>query len=181
VEKWHSWIGGNKIIIKTDNKNILGQTANFDKKVDRWKASLLEFDIEYMHIAGEMNQIADELSIKSQNIKIVEDTSQNHKIFHIENGHPGIKATIQAFLKFREVSPKEKEKIDKHIKTCFECQIAKDGSPIKYGKLKGKIGKAEILKHLSTDVYDPFSAMTLKMRITITNFLSSQSLKEGHV
>lgn len=52
VEKWSSWIGGSQIIVMTDNKNILGNTQNYDKKIDRWKACLSEFNIVYKHISG---------------------------------------------------------------------------------------------------------------------------------
>lgn len=33
--KWETWNGKNHILGQTDNKNILGQSADYDKKVDR--------------------------------------------------------------------------------------------------------------------------------------------------
>lgn len=36
VAKWATWVGGSKIFTVTDNKNILDNTANYDKKC--WSA-----------------------------------------------------------------------------------------------------------------------------------------------
>lgn len=55
-------ISGSQLYIKTDNKNILGNTGDYNKKVERWKAALTEFNIEYQFIQGETNITADDLS-----------------------------------------------------------------------------------------------------------------------
>ncbi|KAG0427035.1 Retrovirus-related Pol polyprotein from transposon 17.6 [Dictyocoela muelleri] len=66
INKWKSLIGGSKIIVYTDNKNLLGKSDDFNKKTNRWKASISDFNIEYRHIEGKENIIADELS-RNQN------------------------------------------------------------------------------------------------------------------
>jgi hypothetical protein len=72
VEHWRNWIGGSETIIYTDNKNLLGRTWNYNKKTERWKATLNEFNIKYVYIEGKNNVIADELSRSSpdKDIKI---------------------------------------------------------------------------------------------------------------
>lgn len=45
VENWEIWIEGSEVVIKTENKNILGQTTQFNKKNDRWRRVCKEYDI----------------------------------------------------------------------------------------------------------------------------------------
>lgn len=51
-----------KIIIHTDNKNILFDEATPTSRISRWKFILCEYDIELHHISGDHNTGADTLS-----------------------------------------------------------------------------------------------------------------------
>ncbi|KAG0437162.1 hypothetical protein DMUE_3854 [Dictyocoela muelleri] len=91
-------------------KNLLGKSNDFDKKANRWKAILSDISIEYEHINGDKNLIADELSRNKRDFIIVQDilgtnnlnfkTKLNKlKEFTILHGHPGF---ITSFLTFRK-------------------------------------------------------------------------------
>ncbi|KRH92303.1 putative transposable element [Pseudoloma neurophilia] len=62
INHWKGLIGGSKIIVKTDNKNLLGNHSNLDKRTARWMAELTEFNLSYEFVEGKTNIIADELS-----------------------------------------------------------------------------------------------------------------------
>lgn len=76
VMHWRTWIGGRKIYIRTDNKNILVKTANFDKKVERWQTAIQEFDIVFEHMYGKENTIADDLS-RQHSFNKIEKSEEN--------------------------------------------------------------------------------------------------------
>lgn len=162
-EKWHTWIGGSKITVYTDSKNLLGNTGNFSKKTERWKAELQKYDMVFEHIKGETNTIADDLSrmnaleITKKNKGIVEMQKEIAE-YHITNGHPGQKTTLKTISAQRQLEPKESTMIKKYIETCLFCQLNKHGSPKKSGLIQGEIGTRKPLESISTDVYGPFEA-----------------------
>ncbi|KRH94855.1 pol polyprotein, partial [Pseudoloma neurophilia] len=49
IEKWQDMVSGSKIIIYTDSKNNLSKNGNLSKRIERWKALLSDYDIEYRY------------------------------------------------------------------------------------------------------------------------------------
>lgn len=103
VRHWKKWLLGSKIVIKTDNKNLTFETNDYDKKINRWKKKLSEYNIKYQFVPGNENNVADKLSrihSKDVKLKILLSEVSNVKIaflkkFHIENGHPGSEGMYQ--------------------------------------------------------------------------------------
>ncbi|KRH94474.1 pol polyprotein, partial [Pseudoloma neurophilia] len=75
VQSWKNWISCSKIKVFTDNKNSTYRTYDFNKKTERWKAYLLDYDIEYNFVPGSSNTVADYLSRKFD--KVHEDIYLN--------------------------------------------------------------------------------------------------------
>ena len=64
LRKFHDLIGGQKIIVETDNQAVTWMKRNPSKKakVERWSIELEEYDYELRHIKGKNNIMADMLS-----------------------------------------------------------------------------------------------------------------------
>ncbi|KAG0435490.1 Transposon Tf2-6 polyprotein, partial [Dictyocoela muelleri] len=172
VNKWRPLISGSKIKIFTDNKNILGKSNDFSKKVNRWKASILDLNIMFEYISGNKNTIADNLSrstdIKTNYINNTPNNSANYtnnpptlenylNTFHIVHGHPGY---LPSYLTLRKIFnfPKGTNNLLKNlIKNCHFCQVSKINNRI-YSEPKGSVITERPLKDISSDVYGPFDA-----------------------
>lgn len=170
ISHWRSWLGGAQITIRTDSKNLLGNTGKYDKKTERWKAILGEFNIHYVHIDGSTNVIADNLSRTTSETKpVVQCANINENLtaagpdtfdryarkFHIVHGHPGISCTIKTMLKTHSLTTDQRRHIMEQIRTCRHCQICK--FPLyKHGTLKGVVTTETPLTDISSDVFGPF-------------------------
>jgi hypothetical protein len=90
----------------------MGNKYDYNKKTERWKAWISEFDIKYNHIQGNENLIADELSrdteLKDSIVMNVNDlntpfgpiTFKSYILeFHITNGHPELNRQLKPRLK----------------------------------------------------------------------------------
>ncbi|KRH93757.1 pol polyprotein, partial [Pseudoloma neurophilia] len=163
VNHWKKWLIGSKIIVLTDNKNILGNQNDYDKKTARWKAELNEFNITMNHIAGIENNISDELSRKKSPLETLaimnkepENREQIKKLleFHYTNGHPGWKATFETLKLQKKIQKPKKMLLENLIRTCGHCQRNKRGKEC--GELTGNLHSETPFMHLSTDVYGPF-------------------------
>jgi hypothetical protein len=166
---WRTWIGGSRIVVSTDSKNLMGNTRDYNKKIDRWKAILCEFNITYKHIQGKANTVADSLSrekrvyipklsyVNTAGIQFGPLTFVDYiKDFHVVNGHPGITNTIKTLSRTVYLTTENKKSIKKTIRNCFYCQTCKHLKQ-KYGKLHGCLETEIPLKDVSSDVYGPFS------------------------
>ena len=51
-----------KIFISTDSQNLINEGSNINRRVNRWKICLSEFDITFKHVQGNENIPADSLS-----------------------------------------------------------------------------------------------------------------------
>ncbi|KAG0434641.1 Enzymatic polyprotein [Dictyocoela muelleri] len=139
VQKWKPIIGGSKVIIYTDNKNLINNFHDFSKKVNRWKAYLGYLNIEYEHVKGSENNAADFLSRNTNNAHEVNKFNNIHT-GRVVLGPPTFHYRIKLSIYIR--SPmicrilshiKTINKIDKskhillknQIKTCINCQINK--------------------------------------------------------
>jgi len=72
LEKFKNITWGNNINIYTDSRNILSLKEGYNKRIQRWKLLLNEYDYELIHVKGQNNAIADELSrsyVKNENCK----------------------------------------------------------------------------------------------------------------
>ncbi|KAG0435282.1 Transposon Tf2-6 polyprotein, partial [Dictyocoela muelleri] len=184
INKWRPLIGGSKIFVYTDNKNLLGKSSDFNKKANRWKASLHDLDIEYIHSRSKENIVADGLSRKCPLNNIENKIYSTKHImkynnplnfqqflsrFHIEHGHPGIVSTYLTLRKDFKINKNKREIIKKLIKSCYYCQVFKNNSRL-YGELHGHIHTEEPLKHISTDIYGPINANLFKHSINTNKF-----------
>ncbi|KAG0436864.1 Transposon Tf2-8 polyprotein [Dictyocoela muelleri] len=173
INHWLGLIGGSKIHIYTDSKNITFNSYDFNKKTNRWISEISAYDIEYHHISGTENPIADKLSrlnimelTSSDNLPICHQPSTENALlkelreFHITNGHPGYTCTLKTLRKLH--GDKFPTRLIKHTTIyCHYCQLNKP-SYKGFGQLNGKIITTEPLKHLSTDVYGPFDGSEFK-------------------
>ena len=81
MEKFKNIVWGKKVHIYTDSKNILSLKEGANKRIQRWKSLLNEFDYKLTHIKGTDNIIADELSRTVQTIKKLKTlTSEKEQI-----------------------------------------------------------------------------------------------------
>ncbi|KAG0438312.1 Transposon Tf2-8 polyprotein [Dictyocoela muelleri] len=174
IKKWKPLIGGSKITVFTDNKNLINNSSDFSKKLNRWKSFITELNIEFKHIIRSQNIIADELS-RNENLKDVINNlmiksnktygpmtlDQFLKHFHIINRHPGINASYLTLRRELFISNQFRRKLKDSIKTCQFCQICKKTS-ILYGEPSGKISTRKILEDISSDIYGLFDAKDYK-------------------
>lgn len=156
IEKWKTWLGGSKIIVSTDNKNLISHTNNFDRKAERWKTELGQYQIEYKFVEGKDNGVADELRRKLNTLEMRSDNnSENTKIrkipyFHIVNDHPGHSPAINTLKENCELRRGDSAIIKKYIRECMFCQLNKPVPSIKTGLLSG---------HIATEI--PFKSIPL--------------------
>ncbi|KRH93149.1 pol polyprotein, partial [Pseudoloma neurophilia] len=164
VEHFRKWLIGSKIQVLTDNKNLIGSNFDYDKKTARWKAELSEYNIQYKHISGAENCVADTLSRKSdkefqitafKNNENLKDKLRMLTEFHITYGHPGIETTYHTIKIEHPNLPNTKALIREQIKRCDLCQKNKHSKH--YGKLTGKISTSQPLKDICIDIFGPFS------------------------
>ena len=131
IDHWRYLIFGCEIRVYTDNKNNTYRTFDFTKKTERWKSYLNQFNITYLHISGKNNFMADylsrdhieqepELLLNNLNIHttspIPYDFQQTHLEFHILNGHPGIRNTIETMRMRTNLNPQRRKIIERDIK-----------------------------------------------------------------
>jgi hypothetical protein len=64
LQKWHNYLTGVKFIWETDHKSLtqLNQKAQLNKRCERWRLKILEFDFKVKHIPGSTNVMPDYLS-----------------------------------------------------------------------------------------------------------------------
>ena len=79
-----------------------------------------------------------------------------HKKFHIMQGHPGIKATVNTLKVMTNLNPQRIKIIEDEIKTCMFCQTAKVNKN-KYGQVSGHVVTEKPFEHIASDIFGPFS------------------------
>ena len=64
LQKWHNYLSGIKFVWETDHKALtqLNQEAQINKRCERWRLKILEFDFQVKYIPGPMNVMPDYLS-----------------------------------------------------------------------------------------------------------------------
>ncbi|CAM4953207.1 unnamed protein product [Rotaria socialis] len=64
LDKWHSYLSGIKFIWETDHKALtqLNQKAQLNKRCERWRLKILEYDFKVKYIPGSTNSMPDYLS-----------------------------------------------------------------------------------------------------------------------
>lgn len=156
VKYWHCLIKASEIEIHTNNRNILHNTKDFNKKTERWKAFLSGYNVSYVFIKGKENLIADELSRNLNNVEKINDNFRtNIKDLHCNNGHPGSKVMINTLRLEGKLSKLEENIIKEICKCCVSCQKCKTGNT-KYGILKGTISSELPFHDISSDIFGPF-------------------------
>ncbi|CAF0897104.1 unnamed protein product [Adineta steineri] len=64
LDKWHNYLSGIKFTWETDHKALtqLNQKAQINKRCERWRLKILEYDFKVKHIPGLTNSMPDYLS-----------------------------------------------------------------------------------------------------------------------
>ncbi len=62
LKHFHQIIFGSKIEIKTDHANLLHQSGDWSKRINKWKVLLMEYDYTLQYQKGTKNIPADFLS-----------------------------------------------------------------------------------------------------------------------
>ena len=64
LQKWYNYLSGTKFIWETDHKALtqLNQKAQINKRCERWRLKILEFDFKVKYIPGSTNVMPDYLS-----------------------------------------------------------------------------------------------------------------------
>lgn len=62
LKNFENIIQGYKVIVLTDSKNIVTDNKQIEKRIERWRVLLNEYDYEIQHIEGKNNYITDLLS-----------------------------------------------------------------------------------------------------------------------
>lgn len=163
VKYGRQWLRGSRIEVYTDNKNILGVDFNFDKKTNLWKEEQAEYNIQYNHIKGTDNCVADSLfaltngKIHLSNLSL--EPNQADRIrkvnqYHIEHGHPGIEATYKTINLTQKNLKIKKDILKEVINACDFSQRNKHGK--RYEITYGNPSKLRLFEDICSDVYGPF-------------------------
>lgn len=200
IEHFRKFIICSKILVKTDSKNVSYLNNKETSRSHRWRQILNEYDIDMEHINGETNVVADYISRNyyigdklreyfekdeqlffkrdEQNRCIVKvDLIDEYlQIMHEELMHPGIIKMYKTLNRVVCISGLFK-KIELLVKKCKLCQINKLNSGKKYGIITGYLHKDEKLKHLSSDIYGPISALVEReeCKVYIITFIDLHS------
>ena len=64
LDKWHNYLSGIKFIWETDHKALtqLNKKAQINKRCERWRLKILEYDFTVKYIPGSINSMPDYLS-----------------------------------------------------------------------------------------------------------------------
>jgi hypothetical protein len=64
LQKWQNYLIGVKFVWETDHKSLtqLNQKAQLNKRCERWRLKILEFDFKVKYIPGSTNVMPDYLS-----------------------------------------------------------------------------------------------------------------------
>ncbi|CAF4236595.1 unnamed protein product, partial [Rotaria magnacalcarata] len=64
LDKWHNYLSGIKFTWETDHKALtqLNQKAQINKRCERWRLKILEYDFKVKYIPGLTNSMPDYLS-----------------------------------------------------------------------------------------------------------------------
>ncbi len=64
LSKWHNYLSGTKFTWETDHKALtqLNKKAQINKRCERWRLKVLEYDFDVKHIPGLQNSMPDYLS-----------------------------------------------------------------------------------------------------------------------
>ncbi|CAF5129073.1 unnamed protein product, partial [Rotaria socialis] len=64
LDKWHNYLSGIKFTWETDHKALtqLNQKAQINKRCERWRLKILEYDYKVKYIPGLTNSMPDYLS-----------------------------------------------------------------------------------------------------------------------
>lgn len=64
LDKWHNYLNGTKFTWETDHKALtqLNKKAQLNKRCERWRLKILEYEFDVKHIPGIVNRMPDYLS-----------------------------------------------------------------------------------------------------------------------
>lgn len=170
LEHFRNIVLGSKIIIFTDNSNILSNNLAQTPRIKRWKFLLNEYDFELTHIKGKTNKTADSLSRIYTTKKVTKENSKSEihdlhldefiKEQHVDLGHPNSKKLYET-LKRKYNNKNLNKRIKDFSSQCIEC--AKE-------KKNKRLYKIKRLSHHTTkfnekvcsDIYGPINHKNFK-------------------
>lgn len=175
LEKFRNIILGSKIIIYTDNSNILSNKLHQTPRIKRWKYLLNEYEYEIQHIKGKQNNQADILSRiynisykiqakdKNNKLNISDDKLEKFiKEKHTEFGHPNSIKLINT-LKRSHSNKNLIKKIKEYSEKCLEC--AREKKNKRLYKMKSLSHTAnKFNQRVCSDIYGPISPKTFNLK-----------------
>ena len=149
IRKLHPYIAARNILVRSDHAAIcFNNRESISKKVQRWKAEILELDLQFIHIKGIDNGVADSLSrnftvesrleMEFSDLMLMDSPfdfkEEIMKCHNLKDGHWGISKTL-GILKERNIHWKNMRKSVKEvIDHCTECQRNKAKRPVGPGQ-----------------------------------------------
>lgn len=104
LDKWHNYLSGTKFVWETDHKSLtqLNQKAQINKRCERWRLKILEYEYKVKYIPGSMNAMPDYLSRSPvedaeedpDEMTVVNSTATQTDFEYLAN-HPSIIAVVQ--------------------------------------------------------------------------------------
>ncbi|CAF3398661.1 unnamed protein product [Rotaria sp. Silwood2] len=104
LDKWHNYLSGIKFVWETDHKALtqLNQKAQINKRCERWRLKILEYDFKVKYIPGLTNSMPDYLSRSPvddaeedpDEIPHLISKSTQTDVLHVNN-HSSIVAAVQ--------------------------------------------------------------------------------------
>ncbi|KAG0428369.1 Transposon Tf2-11 polyprotein [Dictyocoela muelleri] len=177
---------GSKILDYTNNKNIISNSNDPIKRIERWNMTLQEFDYSMKYYQGKLNCGADALfrmfkistsQTQDKHLNMLQKFFKNRKMNEIgkfildknnENesliylheilGHPGINSSYNTLKKIIETDY-WKKKITLIVQECHKCQTCKhynSNKPLSKGFFYTEVPNFFV----STDIVEPFTKLS---------------------
>ncbi|KRH92392.1 transposable element, partial [Pseudoloma neurophilia] len=192
LQNFKCFIGGQRVKIFTDNKNITSAASKPSNRMLRWYMNIAEFNHTFSHVSAEENQMADALS-RSANLNVPKKLQtpflanvlkQKYKAEIFDDINVKIyipKQTTASFLKdtheylghpginkmYETITLSYKidglkEKITQLISSCEQCQKNKTHPYGNLGKVSGNLGHTERWEKIGMDIFGPIDVQYFK-------------------
>mmetsp|Transcript_12868 Transcript_12868/g.21379 ORF Transcript_12868/g.21379 Transcript_12868/m.21379 type:complete len:1181 (+) Transcript_12868:947-4489(+) len=141
LTKWEYLLRDTKFTLHTDHQNLVFLKNAGSPKIQRWKYAIQEYNFDIVHIAGELNDLADRLSraclsekdaalatmviAKPNRVRIPSDKYKLISAVHNSAvGHHGVEKTVQKLKKQKHTWLHRRAHVRMFIRRCSVCQLA---------------------------------------------------------